>query len=419
MGSTSNNNDEISIESTDGPGGSNASTSMSKRKKCALGLFLSMGLLALVIGLSVGLGGKNGQRSTSSANSSTNAAALTLEACLADEEVAEADDDEAAEEMDVVTFSPTDSPTDSPVSDESVATRESNDVVVLDTGNRDLRGSIAIKRNASSKGKEPFDSSTQSRRLQCEDLMNANMSKSAKSSKVLKAPFCETVQKSCSSGTRLNGRGEVGGKAEKRNVLKGSEFMQPNTLDGCQDRPNGEPNDISVQRIAIKSTSETNAGKTRRLGEGRTARIVVDVQARANDYGESRGFVYSATDAYNPKWRFVNDFVVNKSGAQTKRIEYKIPTGTGEKGIQAVRVRFGFNIGKGRCGGGGDGNLYADVDDLAFAVNVPMARADTDAAFEDDYVYDELDDPEFIAEDSAEGADEEDADEDANIDDLN
>ena len=84
-----------------------------------------------------------------------------------------------------------------------------------------------------------------------------------------------------------------------------------------------------------------------------------------------------------------------------------------------MRVCFGFNIGKGRCGGGGDGNLYADVDDLAFAVNVPMARDDTDAAFEDDYVYDELDDPEFIAEDSAEGADEEDADEDANIDDLN
>mmetsp|Transcript_19886 Transcript_19886/g.31255 ORF Transcript_19886/g.31255 Transcript_19886/m.31255 type:complete len:444 (-) Transcript_19886:17-1348(-) len=443
MGSTTNNNnDEISIESTEGPGGPNASTSasMSKRKKCALAVFLSVGLLALVIGLSVGLGTKNGQRSTSSANSSANAAALTLEDCLADEEAANADafnvaddddaddddadddeanDDEAADMMDDFTYSPT----YSPVPDESVETRASNDAVaVVDIGNRDLRGSIAVKRIASSKGKEPFDSSNQSRRLQCEDLMNANMSKganskSAKGAKKLTAPFCETVKRICNSGTRLEGRGNVGGKAKKGAVMKGSEFMQPNTLDDCEDRSNGQPNDISIQKISVRS-NKRKSGTRPLLGEGRKAEIIVNVEARANSYGESRGFVYGATDAYDPKWKYIDEFVVTKSGRNLERIDYTIPEGTGEKGVQAVRVRYGFNIGKGRCGGGGNGNLYADVDDIAFAVNVPAVKAEGNLNAD-------VDDLELIADDSVEDAVEGDADEDtadvddANVDDLN
>jgi len=185
------------------------------------------------------------------------------------------------------------------------------------------------------------------------------------STPVLNAPFCETVKNSCNSGRRLQGRGDVGGNGK---LDMGSELMQPNTLDDCQDASYGQPNDISIQKIVVKSVALDSNDKLPLLQEGLEAEIIVKVQARANPYGESRGFVYSATDAYDPIWKYVGDFTIWKSGTKTRTVRYKIPSGTGEEGVQAVRVRFGFNIGKGRCWGGGDGNLYADVDDLAFAV---------------------------------------------------
>mmetsp|Transcript_26565 Transcript_26565/g.48159 ORF Transcript_26565/g.48159 Transcript_26565/m.48159 type:complete len:286 (+) Transcript_26565:129-986(+) len=204
-------NDNLSVEDSvhddDGPGGPNVATSsMSKRKKCALALITSVALLALIIGLSVGLTGKNNdaqERSASSANS-----ALTLEDCLA----------EAAATGSVPTSMPTDNsnfPTydyasvesgeddaaigqSSMLADEFVATGISNDIPVEEeeipseeTGEavsseepprpsndvddidflvrRDLRGNI--KRSPIANKVKEHTPASKSRRLQCQELL--------------------------------------------------------------------------------------------------------------------------------------------------------------------------------------------------------------------------------------------------------
>mmetsp|Transcript_31278 Transcript_31278/g.65401 ORF Transcript_31278/g.65401 Transcript_31278/m.65401 type:complete len:240 (-) Transcript_31278:355-1074(-) len=157
-------NDNLSVEDSvhddDGPGGPNVATSsMSKRKKCALALITSVALLALIIGLSVGLGGKNNdaqERSASSANS-----ALTLEDCLA----------EAAAAGSVPTSMPTDNSDFPTESSEEEPARVSNDFDIdLDlVVRRDLRGNMK-RRSTVIKAKD-LSSELKSRRLQCDELI--------------------------------------------------------------------------------------------------------------------------------------------------------------------------------------------------------------------------------------------------------
>ncbi len=162
----------------------------------------------------------------------------------------------------------------------------------------------------------------------------------------LKAPGCATTGSSCDSGpTLLLGRGTMSG---------GVEPNQPNTINNsCADGTSGTfHSDESNDRIAIAST---DGGP---LTAGKTAKITATVWAY--DSTSDALDLYSAANANNPTWVFLNTIKPAAAGAQTLATTFTLPSG----GLQAVRAHFRYQGTASSCSTG----AYDDADDLVFAV---------------------------------------------------
>ncbi|GAA0718190.1 hypothetical protein [Dokdonella soli] len=162
----------------------------------------------------------------------------------------------------------------------------------------------------------------------------------------LKVPECATTGSSCDSGpTLLLGRGTMSG---------GVEPNQPNTINNsCADGTSGTfHSDESNDRIAIAST---DGGP---LTAGKTAKVTATVWAY--DSTSDALDLYSAADANNPTWVFLNTITPSAAGAQALSTTFTLPSG----GLQAVRAHFRYQGSASSCSTGS----YDESDDLVFAV---------------------------------------------------
>ncbi len=167
-----------------------------------------------------------------------------------------------------------------------------------------------------------------------------------------KAPACTSVGVSCDSGTLLVGRGTMSG---------GVEPNQPNTIGStCADGNSGTfHSDESNDRIVIASTDggPLTAGKMARI----TATMWAYSTANALD-------LYSAADASNPNWTFLNSISAAAAGEQTLSTTFVLPAG----GVQAVRAHLRYNGSAATC----STSAYDESDDLVFAVAAAAPAAD-------------------------------------------
>ncbi len=168
----------------------------------------------------------------------------------------------------------------------------------------------------------------------------------------LKAPACTSVGVSCDSGTLLVGRGTMTG---------GVEPNQPNTIGAtCADGNSGTfHSDESNDRIVIASTdgAPLTAGKMARI----TATMWAFSTANALD-------LYSAADASNPSWTFLNSITAAAAGSQTLSTTFVLPAG----GVQAVRAHLRYNGSASTCTTG----AYDESDDIVFAVTAAAPTPD-------------------------------------------
>lgn len=162
----------------------------------------------------------------------------------------------------------------------------------------------------------------------------------------LKAPWCGSVGSSCDSGpSLLYGRASISGGAEPN---------QPNTINNsCSDGTSGSyHSDESSDRITVATTDGSP------LAAGKSVRITVNVWAYSTaDVLD----LYSAADANNPNWVFLDTITPSGSGAQTLSTTFTLPTG----GLQAIRANFRYQGSASPCSSGS----YDDHDDLIFAVS--------------------------------------------------
>jgi hypothetical protein len=167
----------------------------------------------------------------------------------------------------------------------------------------------------------------------------------------LKAPGCATVGSSCDSGPALLlGRASLSG---------GVEPNQPNTINNsCADGTSGTfHSDESNDRLVIATTDGSP------LAAGKSVKISATVWAY--DSTSDALDIYSAADANNPSWVFLNTITPAAAGAQTLSTTFTLPSG----GLQAIRANFRYQGSAAACSTG----AYDDHDDLIFAVGTSAA----------------------------------------------
>ncbi|WP_375756374.1 Ig-like domain-containing protein [Corallococcus exercitus] len=168
----------------------------------------------------------------------------------------------------------------------------------------------------------------------------ANGPELARYDATLKAPLCDTVRAVCDSGGLTAGRGTLG-----------SEFHQPNTVDGCVDGSLGAyQQSASVEQVRISSLDGSP------LTVGRPARV--DVRVWGPIYGGVGIFISPSASA--PVWRRVALMDMTSSGAQTLTAQFVLPAGQ----QQVLRVHAG-DAGGASCY---TSNYYDDHDDLVLTV---------------------------------------------------
>lgn len=162
-----------------------------------------------------------------------------------------------------------------------------------------------------------------------------------------KAPRCNPVGLSCSSGGLLNGKAS--------NV----EPNTSNTIDGCADGTDGSYHgDESVDKITVSSV---NGGK---LTAGGLANIETKVWAWSDGSKDFADFYHAAdASASSITWTYLGS--VSAGGSDERTLSRKNFQLSGNP-IQAVRVRFRYNGSPAPCNNGS----YDDADDLVFAVEV-------------------------------------------------
>ncbi|KAL7507478.1 hypothetical protein ACHAXN_004659 [Cyclotella atomus] len=165
-----------------------------------------------------------------------------------------------------------------------------------------------------------------------------------------KVPSCTSASESCSSGTLLDGRANIGPAEQGKS---------PNTLKTCTDGTNGSyHSDESLDAIKVSSA----VGGL--LTEGRLAEI--EVQVYAYDENADAADFYYTTNPSNPTWILIGTSRPSGRGAQSIKIRYTLPAGE----LQAVRVVFRY---QGSASTSSPFNCptsgYDDIDDLVFAVS--------------------------------------------------
>jgi hypothetical protein len=171
------------------------------------------------------------------------------------------------------------------------------------------------------------------------------------------APACNTVGRSCDTGTLVQGRANLG-----------PETNQPNTInDSCADGTSGVfHSDESNDRIKVTSVDGTN------FAAGKTVRIEATVWAWTTPSTDTADF-YFTSNAASPSWTLIGSVVPSVVGAQTLSATYTLPAGA----LQAVRVQFRYQSTNANCAAGG----FNDRDDLVFAVT----SAPVNTVFFDDF----------------------------------
>jgi hypothetical protein len=172
----------------------------------------------------------------------------------------------------------------------------------------------------------------------------------AKYDSTFNVPRCTAASESCSSGTLLDGRANIGPAEQGKS---------PNTLKTCTDGANGSyHSDESLDAIKVSSA----VGGL--LTEGKLAEI--EAQVYAYDENADAADFYYTTNPSNPSWTLIGSGRPSGRGAQTIKIRYTLPAGE----LQAVRVVFRYQGSAStsspfKCPSSG----YDDIDDLVFTVS--------------------------------------------------
>eukprot|EP00804_Cyclotella_cryptica_P008412 CCRYP_003932-RD/>CCRYP_003932-RD protein AED:0.26 eAED:0.31 QI:423/0.87/0.88/1/0.5/0.33/9/0/936 len=167
---------------------------------------------------------------------------------------------------------------------------------------------------------------------------------------ILKVPKCSTAAESCSSGTLLDGRGNIGPSEQGKS---------PNTLVSCIDGNSGTYH--SDESIDVIKVSSMDGGL---LTAGKTA----EIEATVYVYNPSEDFAdfYYSTNPSNPTWTLIGTANPSGNGLQSIKMRYTLPSG----GLQAVRVVFRWHGNAStsnpfQCPSSG----YDDIDDVVFTVS--------------------------------------------------
>ncbi|WP_309889945.1 RCC1 repeat-containing protein [Archangium sp.] len=175
----------------------------------------------------------------------------------------------------------------------------------------------------------------------------------------LGAPRCSAVAAGCDTGTSLvRGRGTVG-----------PESNAPNTLGStCADDSTGVfHSDESLDRVRVFTPDGSD------LAPGKQVTLEATVWAYS-DYAADKLDFYTTTNVTSPSWTYLTTLTPAGTGAQVLTASYTLPQGST---VQAVRAVFRYGgTSAGPCVSGS----YADRDDLVFAVQPPVRRANLSVA---------------------------------------
>ncbi|MBI3182495.1 MAG: hypothetical protein HYZ28_10150 [Myxococcales bacterium] len=164
----------------------------------------------------------------------------------------------------------------------------------------------------------------------------------------LKVPRCVALASSCDTGSLVDSRAAIYGKAESG---------QPNTIAAsCADGASGRyHSDESNDRLTVYTTDGLAFGAGRK----------VKIEARVWAYSTSNRLdLFHAADANSPSWTLITTLAPTVRGANLLSTEYTLPTGG--TGTQAIRAQFRYGGSASPCYYGS----YNDRDDLLFAVDV-------------------------------------------------